>query len=126
MTAQYRDVLPIVTLRSVSSSIAPRVWRSLDTVVLTYGVHRVEVGLTRVIPEKGCIKTPRVWFVAPCCGGLVGVLAFCVDDDVLVGRSNDGPPIACRRCMRWRSRSYRVSGKAPHVGPVKATASRGQ
>lgn len=121
--ARYRDVLPIVTLRSVSSAIAPRVWRKLDTVVLTYGIHRVEVGLRRVVPEKGCVKTPRVWFVAPCCGALVGALAFCLDDNVPV-RLGDGRPIACRRCMGWRSRSYRVSGKAPHVASVTASAAR--
>lgn len=124
--ARYRDVLPIVTLRSVSSGIAPRVWRRLETVVLTYGIHRVEVGLKRVVPEKGCVRTARVWFVAPCCGALVGALAFCLDDDALPVRLADGRPIACRRCLGWRSRSYRVSGKAPHIGPVKATASRGR
>ncbi len=117
--AQYRDVLPIVTLRSAASSIAPRVWRQLDSIVLSYGIHRVDVALKRVVPEKGCVTTPRVWFICPnpSCGALAGALAFSWDADVSIG---------CRKCLRWRSRSYRVSGKAPHVGPVAASAARGQ
>jgi hypothetical protein len=113
--AQYRDSIPIITLRSAASSIAPRVWRNLESVVLTFGIHRVEVALRRVIPSKGAVKSPRVWFVCPnpSCGALAGALAFSWDADVLIG---------CRKCLRWRSRSYRVSAKAPHVGPVKATA----
>lgn len=115
--AQYRDVLPIVTLRSAASSIAPRVWRQLDSIVLTHGIHRVEVALKRVTPERGAVKHPRAWFVCPnpSCGALAGALAFSWDGDILIG---------CRKCLRWRSRSYRSSGKAPHVGPVKATPTR--
>ncbi len=114
---RYRDILPIVTLRSAASSIAPRVWRQLDFVVLTYGIHRVEVALTRVVAERGCIKTPRTWFKCPACGALAAALA-------IVGDSYH--PVGCRKCVRWRSRSYRVSGKAPHVGAVSARAPRGR
>lgn len=103
--ALYRDEITIVTLPAVRAGIAPRVFRKLTAIKLTFGERSEVVALARVAGH-GCIGK-RVAFVCPC-GATACVLAF-----TYVG-------LTCRKCTPWKSRGYRVSGKAPHVGHVAA------
>ncbi len=107
----HRDSLAIISIRGARAFVAPRVWRDLDSVELTHGSTSVVVGLKRVAGRYGCIDRPRVWFVCPMCGSLAGAIGFTCEAT---------PPYGCRRCLRWRSREYKVSSKAPHIGPVAA------
>lgn len=108
----HRDSLAIISTRGARSGIAPRVWRELSSITLTHGSISVVVALARVPDRRGCLTTPRVWFVCPSCDALAGAIGFTFD---LVG---------CRACLKWRSREYEVSRKAPHVGSVAVSPAR--
>lgn len=102
----HRDSLAIISTRGARSGIAPRVWRDLSSITLTHGTTSVTVALARVQDQRGCLTAPRVWFVCPACAALAGAIGFTFD------------AVGCRACLRWRSREYKVSRKAPHVGGI--------
>ena len=95
---------------------APRIWKQATSITLTHGSTSIVIALARVAGKYGCITRERTWFVCPSCSALAGSLAF------PPAFAFDAQRAGCRQCLKWRSRSYRVSGKAPHVRNVVATA----
>lgn len=119
--ASYRESLGIISLRGARANIAPRVWKRAPAVTLTHGMTSVVVALRRVAGEYGCITRERVFFECPNCRSLAGSLAF----PLAFQSAWEGQvPVVCgcRKCLKWRSREFRVAKKAPHVRPVAVDA----
>lgn len=114
--ASYRESLAVISLRAARANIAPRVWKQAVSITLVHGATSCLVALRRVAGDFGCITRERVFFECPSCGALANSLAFPPVFDV------QRAPIGCRKCLKWRSREYRVARKAPHVRDVVATA----
>lgn len=106
----YRDEIAIVSIRCARAAMRPREWQMASSIVLRHSETSCVVELARVASGYGAIKHERAWFVCPNCGALKNAVGF----------SYAG--VGCRSCHRWRSREYRVTRKAPHVGPITADA----
>jgi len=107
----YRDEVATISLAQLRGRFAPRVFRKLQSVTLSHGPESHVVVLDR-IRGHGCISGNQVAMRCPRCAAHVMTLGF-----TYLG-------LACRRCVPWRARGYRVSlrARAPHVGHVAAVA----
>ena len=108
----YRDSINRVSVLQARalSGIAPRIFKTLTSIPLSFGINSFEVKLRRT-HGYGCVNETTVFACLRC------------DADARVIGFSAVTGIGCLKCMPWRSREYPVSRRqwAPGVGNVMAT-----
>jgi hypothetical protein len=114
----YRDEVARISLPQLRAQYPPRIFKMLRRVTLYHGTQSCEVVLDSAV-TRGCIDSPRRWFLCPRCSARTTVIGF----------AHDGP--GCRACVRWRARNrvliarasvWHDDSTAPHLRNVQSRA----
>lgn len=95
--AVYRDEVERISLPMVRARVAPRVFRTLQSVTLQHDGHEAVVALRR-LPHHTAHGGIRTVFACPRCGAAV----FVVGCESQAGWG-------CSKCLRWRGRNRLAS-----------------